>query len=299
MITLACCMTQVQEKHTKRKLRTSSASTVISISLVLFMLGILGLVLINAQRLSNYVKENIGFTVMLKEDVKEVDVLQFQKTVDASEWVKSSQYVSKEEAAAILQNDLGEDFISFLGFNPLSASLDINLNASHTTSEQMSKIESELKEHTLVKDIVFQKDLVDAINQNVQKVSLLLLGFCALLFIIAIALINNTIRLSVYSKRFLIRTMKLVGATHGFIRKPFLYSGLTQGMFGALISILLLMTALFGIQKEMPELLVLQDLPTVGVIMGAMLTIGILMSLLATNIAVGKYLRMNEDDLYR
>lgn len=299
MITLACCMTQVQEKHTKRKLRTSSASTVISISLVLFMLGILGLVLINAQRLSIYVKENIGFTVMLKEDVKEVDVLQFQKTVDASEWVKSSQYVSKEEAAVILQNDLGEDFISFLGFNPLSASLDINLNASHTTSEQMSKIESELKEHTLVKDIVFQKDLVDAINQNVQKVSLLLLGFCVLLFIIAIALINNTIRLSVYSKRFLIRTMKLVGATHGFIRKPFLYSGLTQGMFGALISILLLMTALFGIQKEMPELLVLQDLPTVGVIMGSMLSIGILMSLLATNIAVGKYLRMNEDDLYR
>lgn len=292
-------MKQVQENHTKRKLRTSSASTVISISLVLFMLGILGLVLINAQRLSNYVKENIGFTVMLKEEVKEVDVLQFQKTVDASEWVKSSQYVSREEAAAILQNDLGEDFISFLGFNPLSASLDINLNAAHTTVEQMNKIESKLKEHALVKDIVFQKNLVDAINQNIKKVSLLLLGFCALLFIIAIALINNTIRLSVYSKRFLIRTMKLVGGTHGFIRKPFLYSGLTQGVFGALISILLLMIALFGIQKEMPELLVLQDLPTVGVIMVSMLTIGILMSLLATNMAVGNYLRMNEDDLYR
>ena len=299
MITLACCMTQVQEKQTKHKLRTSTASTVVSISLVLFMLGILGLVLINAQRLSNYVKENIGFTVMLNEDVKEVDVLQFQKTLDASEWVKSSQYVSREEAASILQQDLGEDFISFLGFNPLSSSIDINLNATHTTSDQISSIERELKEHALIKDIVFQKDLVEAINQNVQKISLLLLGFCALLFIIAIALINNTIRLSVYSKRFLIRTMKLVGATYGFIRKPFLYNGLTQGMFGALISILLLMIALFGVQKEMPELLVLQDLPTVGVIMGTMFIIGILMSLLATNMAVGKYLRMNEDDLYR
>ena len=135
----------------------------------------------------------------------------------------------------------------------------------------MSSIELELKEHALVKDVVFQKDLVDAINQNMKKVSLLLFGFCTLLFMIAIALINNTIRLSVYSKRFLIRTMKLVGATHGFIRKPFLYNGLTQGMFRALISILLLMTALFGIQKEMPELLVLQDFPTVGVIMGVML----------------------------
>ena len=299
MITLACCMTQVQEKNTKRKLRTSSASTVISISLVLFMLGILGLVLINAQRLSNYVKENIGFTVMLNEDVKEVDVLQFQKILDASEWVKSSQYVSREEAASILQQDLGEDFISFLGFNPLSSSIDIHLHAEHTNSSQMSSIEREMKEHTLVKDVVFQKDLVDAINQNMQKLSLLLFGFCALLFIIAIALINNTIRLSVYSKRFIIRTMKLVGATHGFIRKPFLYSGLMQGIFGALISILLLMIALFGIQKEMPELLVLQDLPTVGVILGAILVIAILMSLLATNMAVGKYLRMNEDDLYR
>tara|TARA_B100000900_G_scaffold197421_1_gene167099 strand:+ start:3360 stop:4238 length:879 start_codon:yes stop_codon:yes gene_type:complete len=292
-------MPQAQEKHTKRKLRTSSASTVISISLVLFMLGILGLVLINAQHLSNYVKENIGFTVMLNKDVKEVDVLQFQKTLDASKWVKSSQYVSQEEAASILQQDLGEDFISFLGFNPLSSSIDIHLHAAHTTSEQMSSIERKLKEHALVKDVVFQKDLVDAVNQNVQKISLILLGFCALLFIIAIALINNTIRLSVYSKRFLIRSMKLVGATHGFIRKPFLYNGLTKGIFGALISILLLMTTLLGIQKEIPELLELQDLPTIGVIMGAMIVIGILMSLLATNMAVGKYLRMNKDDLYQ
>ena len=299
MITLACYMTQVQEKHTQRKLRTSSASTVISISLVLFMLGILGLVLINAQRLSNYVKENIGFTVMLKEDVKEIDVLQFQKTLDASDWVKTSQYVSKEEAATTLQQDLGEDFLQFLGFNPLSSSLDVRLHAAHTSTEQLTALEQELKQHHLVKDVVFQKDLVEAINQNVKKMSLLLLGFCALLFIIAIALINNTIRLSVYSKRFLIRTMKLVGATNGFIRKPFIYSGITQGIFGALIGILLLMTALLGIQQEMPELLVLQDLPTVGVILGAMLAFGILMSLLATNIAVGKYLRMNEDDLYR
>ena len=292
-------MAKAQEKHTQRKLRTASASTVISISLVLFMLGILGLVLVNAQRLSNYVKENIGFTVMLKEEIKEVDVLQFQKTLDASQWAKSSQYVSSEEAAAILQKDLGEDFISFLGYNPLTASIDIHLHADHTSLERMNALESELGNHDLVSEVVFQKDLVDSINQNIQKVSLLLLSFCLLLLIIAVALINNTIRLSVYSKRFLIRTMKLVGATHGFIRKPFLVSGLTQGVFGALIGILLLMATLYGIQNEMPEMLVLQDLPTVGVIMGGVLLMGMLMSLLATNRAVGKYLRMNEDDLYR
>lgn len=292
-------MVQAQEKHTQRKLRTASASTVISISLVLFMLGILGLGLVNAQRLSNYVKENIGFTVMLKEKIKEVDVLQFQKSLDASEWIKSSEYVSSEKAAAILQKDLGEDFISFLGYNPLSASIDIHLHADHTSLQRMNALERELSNHGLVSEVVFQKDLVDSINQNIKKVSSLLLSFCLLLLIIAVALINNTIRLSVYSKRFLIRTMKLVGATHGFIRKPFLVSGLTQGVFGALIGILLLMGALYGIQNEMPELLVLQDLPTVGVIMGGMLLMGMLMSLLATNRAVGKYLRMNEDDLYR
>lgn len=299
MITLACCMTPNQEKHTQRKLRTASVSTVISISLVLFMLGILGLTLINAQRLSNYVKENIGFTIMLNEEVKEVEVLQFQKSIDASDWAKSTAYTSKEQAAALLQDELGEDFIQFLGFNPLSAAIDINLLADYATSEQMSLLAEELQANPLVKEVVFQQDLVDTINSNVRKMGLLLAGFCALLLLIAIALINNTIRLSVYSKRFLIRTMKLVGATHGFIRKPFLYSGFIQGLFGALISILLLIAALYGIQQEMPELLVLQDLPTVGVILGGMLLLGIFMNLLATNMAVGKYLRMNEDDLYR
>ena len=259
-------MAQAQEKHTQRKLRTASASTVISISLVLFMLGILGLILVNAQRLSNYVKENIGFTVMLKEEIKEVDVLQFQKTLDASQWVKSSQYVSSEEAAAILQKDLGEDFISFLGYNPLTASIDIHLHANHTSLERMNALESELSNHDLVSEVVFQKDLVDSINQNVQKVSLLLLSFCLLLLIIAVALINNTIRLSVYSKRFLIRTMKLVGATHGFIRKPFLASGLTQGIFGALIGILLLMGPYTAFKMKCPSCLYYKIYPLLALL---------------------------------
>ena len=185
------------------------------------MLGILGLVLVNAQRLSNYVKENIGFTIMLKEEIKEVDVLQFQKTLDASQWAKSSQYVSSEEAAAILQKDLGEDFISFLGYNPLTASIDIHLHADHTSLERMNALESELGNHDLVSEVVFQKDLVIPSIKTYEG-KLVTFSFCLLLLIIAVALINNTIRLSVYSKRFLIRTMKLVGATHGFIRKPFL-----------------------------------------------------------------------------
>lgn len=299
MITLACCMTPIQEKHTQRKLRTASVSTVISISLVLFMLGILGLTLINAQRLSNYVKENVGFTIMLKDETKAVDVFQFQKTLDASDWAKRTEYTSKEQAALMLQEELGEDFIQFLGFNPLSAAIDVQLLADFATSEQMKLLAKELEANLLVKEVIFQEELVDAINKNVRKMGILVAGFCGLLLLIAIALINNTIRLAVYAKRFVIRTMKLVGATHGFIRKPFLYSGFIQGLFGALIGILLLIATLYGVQQEMPELLVLQDLPTVGVIFAGMLLLGILMNLLATNIAVGKYLRMNEDDLYR
>ena len=252
--------------------------------------------LINAQRLSNYVKENIGFTVMLNEDVKEIDVLKFQKTLDASKWVKSSKYVSREEAASILQQDLGEDFISFLGFNPLSSSIDIHLHAIHTTSAQMSRIERELKEHALVKDVVFQKDLVDVINQNVES-KLTITWVLALLFYCYSAYQQHHSFVGLLQK-ILIRTMKLVGATHGFIRKPFLYNGLTQGMFGALISILLLIRIVWH-PKRNARIVGTARFTNSWRYYGAMLILGILMSLLATNMAVGKYLRMNEDDLYR
>jgi cell division transport system permease protein len=298
IITLANRMKQAQEKHIKRRLRTSSLSTVLSISLVLLMLGCMGFVYANSQRLTTYIKENIGFTLILEDDIKSVDVLQFQKNLDASDWVKTTQYVSKKEAADILQKDLGEDFISFLGYNPLSTSIDIYMNAEYANPEFMLSKRTELEASPLIKEIVYQADLVEAINKNVKKLSLVLFSFCLLLLIVAVTLINNTIRLSVYSKRFVIRSMKLVGATNKFIRKPFILNGISQGILSGLIGILLLMVVLFGLHKEMPELLEIQDIPSMGIILFGILLFGILISAIVTNLAVGKYLRMKEDELY-
>ena len=291
-------MKQAQERHIKRKLRTSSLSTMLSISLVLLMLGSMGFIYINTNRLTNYIKENVGVSLILKDNIKKVDRFQLQKNLDASPWVKSSRFVSKDDAAKILESDLGEDFISFLGFNPLSASIEVFLNAEYASEQNFIALEKEIEGNEIIKEIIIQKDLIDSINSNVRKLSLILVSFCVLLLIVAIALINNTIRLTVYSKRFIIRTMKLVGATNSFVRKPFLRSGLIQGVFSGLIGVILLISVLFSLHKEMPELLVLQDMYTIVLIFVGILLFGVLMSVIVTNIAVGKYLKMNENDLY-
>ena len=291
-------MKQAQERHIKRKLRTSSLSTMLSISLVLLMLGSMGFIYLNTNRLTNYIKENVGVSLILKDNIKKVDRFQLQKNLDASPWVKSSRFVSKDEAAKILESDLGEDFISFLGFNPLSPSIEVFLNAEYASEQNFTALEKEIEGNEIIKEIIIQKDLIDSINSNVRKLSLILVSFCILLLIVAIALINNTIRLTVYSKRFIIRTMKLVGATNSFVRKPFLRSGIIQGVFSGLIGVILLISVLFSLHKEMPELLVLQDMYTIVLIFIGILLFGVLMSVIVTNIAVGKYLKMNENDLY-
>ena len=215
-------MKTVADKSLRRKIISSSASVVISLSLVLFVVGLLGLVLINAQRLSDYVKENVGFTIMLKDGINEIETLKFQKILDASEFAKNTTFITKEEATKNLKADLGEDFVEFLGYSPLLASIDVKLNANYANTDSLQLITNELIENNNVFEVFYQEDLVDKLNSNVNKLSLFLLAFCILLFFIAFILINNTIRLSVYSKRFIIRTMRLVGATNNFIQKPFI-----------------------------------------------------------------------------
>ena len=291
-------MKQAQERHIKRKLRTSSLSTMLSISLVLLMLGSMGFIYLNTQRLTNYIKENVGFTLILQENIKKVDRLQLQKSLDASPEIKSTEFVSKEDAAKILESDLGEDFITFLGFNPLSASIDVYMNAEYANEKRIEALENELQKKPIIKEIIIQKELIAAINNNVKKLSTILISFCSLLLIVAIALINNTIRLTVYSQRFTIQSMKLVGATNAFIRKPFIRNGVLQGVFAALIGIVFLIIGLFSLHKEMPELLLLEDMPTIGIIFTGILIFGVLISTIVTNFSVGKYLKMNENDLY-
>lgn len=295
---LRSLMSRKEEKYALRKLKSSYLSTVISVSLVLFMLGLLGLILLHTKKLSDYVKENIGLTVVLKDSIREADINQFQKSLDAAHYVKSTEFVNKEQAAATLKQDLGEDFIQFLGYNPLLSSIDVHLKADFANSDSLRWIEKEITKNVNVKEIYYQKSLVDLVNENVKKIGLIILVFSALLLVISIALINNSIRLSIYSKRFIIRTMQLVGATQGFIRKPFVFSGIRHGIYGALIAISLLIGIIYWAQNEIPELIVLQDVDLFASLFGIVLFLGIFITWICTYFAVRKYLRLKTDDLY-
>ena len=282
----------------KGKLKSSSMSIVISMSLVLFVLGILGFLLINANRLSNHVKQNIGFSVMIKEGVKDVDIMQLQKLIDSKAYSLESDWVTKEDAAKGLQEQLGEDFIAFLGYNPLLESIDIKLKASYANPDSLLILQQQLTKNDLIHEVFYQKDLVEKINENVRKMSNFLLSFCILLFIISFTLINNTIRLTVYSKRFLIRTMKLVGATNKFIKGPFLSDSIYNGIYSSLVAICMLLTVFQLLQSDMPDFLNIQDFKSMGIIFACIFVAGILFTWLSTFFALRKYLRIKESEIY-
>ena len=291
-------MLSSEEKFAKKKLRTTYISTVISIALVLFMLGLLGLILLNAKKLSDYVKENIGVSVIFKENVSKEDILKFKKTLDCSSFVKSSKYVTKEEAATQLKNDLGEDFIKTLGYNPLLPSMDFMLKADYANSSSIDNIEKKLMSDENVKEVVYQKSIINLVNNNIRKISIILLLFSIVLLVISIALINNSIRLSVFSRRFIIRSMLLVGATQYFIRKPFVIKGIIQGLYATLIAIILFSGVIYITMNEIPELMQLNDIEIFTKVFGIVIILGFLISYISTIFAVRKYLRLKTEDLY-
>jgi cell division transport system permease protein len=291
-------MSNDQDKYARRRLQSSYLSTVISVSLVLFMLGLLGLIVLHAKKLSDYVKENIGVSVIIKEDTQPVDVIRLKKSLEGAKYVKTSQYITKDQAAKKLQEDLGEDFITFLGYNPLLSSIELRLKAQYANNDSIAWIEKDLLKNERIKEVFYQKSLVEMVNENIKKISLVILGFSGILMLIAIALINNTIRLSIYSKRFIIKSMQLVGATKGFIRKPFLFAGIFQGIFASFIAIGLLWGVLYFAQKEVPELFELQDTQLFLTLFGVVALLGVFISLISTFFAVRKYLKINTSDLY-
>ena len=278
---------------------SSSISVVISLSLVLFIVGTLFLVLINAQKLSNYVKENIGFSVMLEENTSEIECLRFLKEIDANNFSKSVKLISKEQATKELRDELGEDFVDFLGYSPLLSSIDVKLNANYANSDSLLKIKNQLNKNTNVFEVYYQEDLVKKINSNVNRIAVFLLGFCLLLLIIAFVLINNTIRLSVYSKRFLIRTMRLVGARNSFIQKPFLINGLYQGLYAAIFAVFMLIGSLQLIQKEAMNILNISDLKVIGTVFLLIFIFGVFISWISTYFSVKKYIKLTENKLYK
>lgn len=292
-------MEEFEDSRASRKTKTIYVSTVISISLVLLMVGLLGLILVHGQKLSNYVKENIVLNVIINEGTKEVDILQLQKQIEANSYVKSTQYISKELAARNLTQDLGEDFIKFLGYNPLLSSIDVYLKADYANNQSIEILSKQLQKNPLINEVRYQKSLVDMINQNIRTISLVILGFGALLLIIAVALINNTIRLAIYSQRFIIKSMQLVGATRNFIRKPFIVYGALHGLIAGLIAIILLVLTLYFAQQQIPELVILTDYFEFGLVFLGVIAVGIFISCLSTYFAVTKYLKIKSYDLYR
>lgn len=291
-------MRSSEQSYQKRRLATSYVTTIISITLVLFMLGLLGMLVLHAKKLSDYVKENIGFSIMIKDGVKEVDIFELQKRLDRERFVKSTEYITRERAAMEFSEELGEDFVGFLGYNPLLPTIELRLNAPYANSDSILIIEEKLLNYPGVKEVDYHKPLVDEINQNVERISLVILGFSLILLFIAIALINNTIRLSVYSKRFLIRSMQLVGGTQKFIQKPFLAKAILNGVISSLMAIGLLLLILYVANQEMPELLEFQEMELFGVLFAIVIVLGITISWFSTFFAIRKYIRMRTDSLY-
>ncbi len=291
-------MGRQEDRVIGRRLRSSYVSTVVSITLVLFVLGLLGLIILHAGKLSGRVRESIAVSVFLDERAGSTEIRRLQSALNNMPAVNETIFISREEAAEDLMQELGEDFVSFLGYNPLSPSIVIHLKSGFANPDSIQVFEEQIRQYPLITDIDYQQSLVHLVHDNVQRIGVGLFIFSILLLIIAVALINNTIRLSVFSKRFLIKSMQLVGATQGFIRKPFIKRGIFQGVTGALIAIVLLVATLYTGQRQIPELVVLYDIHMLVLLFSVVLFLGIVISWISTYFAVKKYLKIKTDFLY-
>ncbi len=293
-------MGKKEEQFNRKRLRLAYISAVISITLVLFILGLVGLTLISAQKLSNYVKESLSMELFLNDNVTESEANMLVGKLKNKTYTKSALYISKDKAKDTFVRLYGEDFNDFIDFNPLLASVQLNLKAEYVDGEKISNIEKELMSEfgESIVEITKQKELITSVNKNLQSIGVGLLAFSGILLIIVIALINNTIRLSIYAKRFLIKTMQLVGAKPGFIRKPFVFSGILQGLISAFFSILLLALVIYRIMDAFPGFFVEEDLMVLLTLFFSVILVGILLTSISTWFAVRKFLNLRIDDLY-
>ena len=286
------------DKFQKRRLLSSYFSVVLSIFLVLFLLGVLGFFIINSRKLADDFKEEIAMTVFFKNEANDTILKAFDTELKTARFAKSFVYVTKEQAAKEHSDIIGEDFVTFLGENPLQNSFDIHLKADYVIRDSISKIEARLRKNAMVSDIVYDKQLVNLVNDNIQKVSMWILIASGLLTIIAVLLINSSLRLSIYSNRFIIKTMQMVGATKSFIRKPFVMRSIKLGMIGAGLAILALIGLLIYLDSNYPGLGILDDKLIVALVLIAIFGIGVLITWLSTYFATQRFLNLRTDDLY-
>ncbi len=291
-------MPKKENRTYSRRIRSSTITSIISISLVLLLLGLVGLLLVNGRNIRKQVMESIGFNVILKENIKEADIYQLQKILDAREYILSTEYITKEEAALETEQMLGEDFIHFLGYNPLPPSIRVRLHQPWTHPDSVMTIEQDLLQYDSIEEVYYKKSLLYAIHENIRQLSLIILGFSILLTLISVTLINNTIRLSIYSKRFIINTMQLVGATRSFIRRPFLFRGAASGFSASLIALAILFGLVYLLQEEFEGVISLKDYDLLAILALGVIIIGMLINWISTFFAVNKYLNIKTDKLY-
>lgn len=286
-----------ERRTLRRHTRSSNVGTIVGITLVLFMLGLLGFMLLNARELERHFKENVKVDIYLKRDLKEVDVMKFRKQLEAEPFARETRYVTADEAAEQLKEDMGEDFLGVLGANPLLPSIELRMQEAYAGPDSLQWVADHLRQDANVHEVKYNPVVVENIDANMGRLRWIMLGFSALLLVIAVALINNTIRLAIYSKRFLIRTMHLVGATGWFIKRPFLGTSLWQGIVASILAIGLLVGTIRGLVQWQPDLGALVQPKLLALLLGGIVVLGLLISLLSTALAVRRYLRMNTDDI--
>jgi cell division transport system permease protein len=286
------------EKYQKRKLISSYFSVVLSIALVLFLLGLLGMLVLNAKKVSDHFKEQVVVTIYLKDSAKDVETKQLEKSLAMADYIKSTEYVTKEQAAASMKADNGEDFMEFLGYNPLQNSIDVHLKADYVTSEHLEDISKEALNKNFVDEVRYDNDLVTLMNNNVKKISFWVLVLSAIFTLIAVLLINSSIRLAVYSKRFTIKTMQMVGATKRFIRRPFVWKSVRLGIIGALIALVGMAIVLYYLNRTFPELDLLNKPVLIVALFAFIFFLGIVITWVSTFIATQRFLNLKTDQLY-
>ncbi|MFV8836950.1 cell division protein FtsX [Salinimicrobium soli] len=286
------------EKYQKRRLISSYFSVVISIALVLFLLGLLGLLVLNTKKIADHFKEQIALTIYLKDTAKEVEIDQLNKSLALAEYTKSVTFVSKEEAAEAHSKDIGEDFMDFLGYNPLQNSIDVYFKADYISSGEVDQIAEEMTAKSFVDEVVYDKPLISLLNENVTRISFWVLVISGIFTFIAVLLINSSIRLSVYSKRFIIKTMQMVGATKTFIRRPFIWKSVKLGMIGAVLALIGMGAVLYYMDKSFPELELFTDASLLIALFVGVFLMGIIITWLSTFFATQRFLNLKTDELY-
>ena len=286
------------EKYQKRRLISSYFSVVISIALVLFLLGLLGLLVLNTKKVADYFKETISVGIYFKDNAKDVEMKQLEKSLSLADYTKSIKFLSKDEAAETFSEDLGENFVEYLGENPLQNSIDLHLNADFVSSDKVGEIAAQISSKDFVDEVTYDKPLISLLNDNIKKISLWVLVISGIFTLIAVLLINSSIRLSVYAKRFTIKTMQMVGATKRFIRRPFIWKSVRLGMLGSIVALLGMGAVVYYADQTFPNLELLGDPLWLGALFVGVFLLGILITWISTFFATQRFLNLKTDELY-